>query len=299
MHFFYSKNHPAASDSKPIDEFEFINDFGFEEYKDIRQKPLSLHLNEGIEICYVTKGRYEWVVGDKSYLLFPGDGFVTCPWQEHGSPREVVDLGEIYWVVIKPAYFSSDGNFNAGNWSRLSDTENEFIGGILSRNENHKLIKAHILKSLFVELKNELEHREFGYRQRVSNLAEEFLIAVVRHIKNRESRNLKNQNWFSEFDLMLKADLSKKWTLDEMASLENIGITTLIRLVKESTGYTPANYLIFLRLEKAKELLKTSSKKLTDIAYDCGFYSSQHFSSTFSKWIGKSPLTYRKMLKTS
>uniref|UniRef100_UPI0032170E26 AraC family transcriptional regulator n=1 Tax=uncultured Draconibacterium sp. TaxID=1573823 RepID=UPI0032170E26 len=299
MHFFYSKTHPAASGSELIDEFEFINDFGFEEYKDIRQKPLSLHLNEGIEICYVTKGRYEWIVEGKKYTLLPGDGFVTCPWQKHGSPREVVDLGEIYWVVIKPDYFLSDGNFNAGNWSRLNRSESKLIGRILSGNENHKLLKAHFLKSFFVELKNELEQQGFGYRQRVSNLTEDFLIAVVRHIQNRENRNLKNQNWFSEFDLMLKADLSRKWTLDEMAQLENIGITTLTRLVKESTGYTPANYLIFLRLEKAKELLSTSSLKLTDIAYDCGFYSSQHFSSTFSKWIGRSPLNYRKMLKTS
>lgn len=294
MHFFYSKTHPAASGSEPIDDFEFINDFGFEEYKDIRQKPLSLHFNEGIEICYVTKGRYEWVVGDKRYVLFPGDGFVTCPWEKHGSPREVVDLGEIYWMVLKPQKFSSDGNFKAGKWSRLKQNENRLIGSVLANNEDHKLRKAHALKTLFVAFRNELVHHEFGYVQRISNLAEEFLITVVRHIQSRENQIKQNQNRFFEFDIKLKADLARKWTLEEMAALNKVGITTLTHLVKEYAGYTPANYLIYLRLEKAKKELLNSTKQLTEIAYDCGFYSSQHFSSTFSKWIGVSPKDYRK-----
>ncbi len=294
MHFFYSKNHPAASGSEFIDEFEFINDFGFEEYKDIRQKPLSLHFNEGIEICYVTKGRYQWIVEGKEYMLLPGDGFVTCPWQKHGSPREVVDLGEIYWVVIKPQLFLSNGKFELGTWSRLKPEENALIGKVFSANENHKLAKAHILKALFIELKNELVKKEFGYFRRASNMAEEFLIQVVRHIQNRDNQIRITQNRFQEFDATLRNNLAKKWTLEEMSEYSNLGITSLTQFVKENTGYTPANYLIFLRLEKAKKMLQTSAKKLTDIAYDCGFYSSQHFSSTFSKWEGKSPLHYRK-----
>ncbi|MEN8118188.1 MAG: AraC family transcriptional regulator [Bacteroidota bacterium] len=294
MHFFYSKTDCDAYPSDMLNEFDFINDFGFEEYKDIRQKPLGLHFNQGIEICYVTKGRYEWVVGDKSYTLFPGDGFITCPWEKHGSPREVVDLGEIYWMVLKPQYFTRKGKFKLGDWSRLKQHENQLIGKALSKNTNHKLSKAQALKLLFIHLQNELNNKDFGYQQRISNLAEEFLITAVRLIQNRESKIMKNQNWFLKFDSTLKADLAKKWTLEELASGNSVGITTLTQLVKENTGYTPANYLIYLRIEKAKELLQTTNKKLTDIAFDCGFYSSQHFSSTFSKWIGISPRLFRK-----
>ncbi len=298
MHFFYSKTDRDASSAGILEEFEFINDFGFEEYKDIRQKPLGLHYNEGIEICYVTKGRYEWVVGDKSYLLFPGDGFITCPWQKHGSPREVVDLGEIYWIVIKPKNFINNGGFELGNWTRFKPAENEMIGKVLSENSNHTLQKAYILKTLFIALKNEIDNKEFGYYQRICNLIEEFLLESVRIIQSRESQIMRNQNWFSKFEALLTGNLSKKWTLEEMAKRNKVGITTLTQLVKENTGYTPANYLIYLRLENAKRLLSDSDKKLTEIAFDCGFYSSQHFSSTFSKWVGKTPLLYRTLLKT-
>ncbi len=34
---------------------------------------------------------------------------------------------------------------------------------------------------------------------------------------------------------------------------------------------------------------------LTSIALDCGFYSSQHFSSRFSRWVGKTPSKYRNL----
>lgn len=294
MHFFYSKTDRDASGSNLLKEFDFINDFGFEEYKDIRQKPLGLHYNEGIEICYVTKGRYEWAVGEESYVLFPGDGFITCPWQKHGSPREVVDLGEIYWIVLKPRKFLQDGNFEMGKWSRLKEKDCSLIGKTLSENSDHKLRKAYALKSLFIELTRELNDRAFGYKQRISNLVEELMITTVRIIQNRDNQSVLKQNWFLEFDSILKSDLSKKWTLEELASLNQVGITTLTRLVKSNTGYTPANYLIYLRLEKAKELLSQTTKKLTEIALECGFYSSQHFSSTFSRWVGKSPRNYRK-----
>ena len=298
MHFFYSSTDTDASESNLLNEFDFINDFGFEEYKDIRQKPLRLHYNEGIEICYVTKGRYNWIVGDKNYMLFPGDGFVTCPWQKHGSPKEVVDLGEIYWIVIKPSKFSEKGRFDLGDWSRLKRAENQLLFNVLSKNINHALKKAQLLETLFIEMHNELTHKHFGYYQRVCNLVEELLIGTVRLIQNRENQIVKNKQWFSDFEKLIKDNISKKWTLDEMARESKIGITTFTRLVKEHSGYTPANYLIFLRLEKAKELLAKTGHKLTDIALECGFYSSQHFSSTFLKWVGITPFSYRKKMAT-
>ncbi len=297
MHFFYSNTDGDATDTQILKEFSFINDFGFEEYKDIRQKPLSLHYNKGIEICFVTKGRYNWVVDDKSYLLFPGDGFITCPWEKHGSPREVVDLGEIYWIVIRPELFLQTGRFKLGRWSKLNRRANDLLGKVLSENRNHSLLKAQFLKPLFLELQNELTRKEFGYYQRVCGLVEELLIKTVRLLQNRENRMIKNQQWFLNFENRLKEEISKKWTLEEMTRESGVGVTTFTQLVKEQSGYTPANFLIFLRLEKAKELLLQTTNKLTDIALECGFYSSQHFSSTFSKWIGMTPNGYRKRNK--
>ncbi|MGQ7868338.1 helix-turn-helix domain-containing protein [Sunxiuqinia sp. sy24] len=253
-----------------------------------------MHYNEGIELCYITKGRYEWLVGEQKYLLLPGNGFVTCPWEKHGSPREALDLGEIFWMVIKPEIFTEDGQFYLGSWSRFSDCENQAIGNVLSQNPKHTIQKAQPFKQLFTRLQQELATKEFGYYQRVCNLVEEFLISTVRIIQNRDNLWIENRKWFSNFDAMLKSKLAKKWTLQEMACMNQVGITTLTQLVKEHTGYTPANYLIYQRIERSKQLLTDPLRTLTNIALDCGFYSSQHFSSTFSKWEGVTPSVFRR-----
>ena len=46
-------------------------------------------------------------------------------------------------------------------------------------------------------------------------------------------------------------------------------------------------------MELAKTMLKTPSLPLTQIAYDLGFSSSQHFSSAFRKQVGITPSRYR------
>ena len=53
-------------------------------------------------------------------------------------------------------------------------------------------------------------------------------------------------------------------------------------------------YLINLRISEAIRMLKSSTISLTDIALDTGFYSSQHFSTTFKKLTGYTPGHFRK-----
>jgi AraC-like DNA-binding protein len=54
------------------------------------------------------------------------------------------------------------------------------------------------------------------------------------------------------------------------------------------------NYLINIRISEAIKLLKKKDVTITDIALDTGFYSSQHFSTTFKKLTGYTPSEFRK-----
>lgn len=54
-------------------------------------------------------------------------------------------------------------------------------------------------------------------------------------------------------------------------------------------------YLNYLRLKAASEMLKKSPEKnIQDIAYDCGYASSQYFSTQFKKRYGSSPKEFRE-----
>jgi AraC family transcriptional regulator len=69
------------------------------------------------------------------------------------------------------------------------------------------------------------------------------------------------------------------------------------RMFRAATGYSPHNYLLNLRLERARELLKNHSLSLIDIALDCGFSSHSHMSRLFHKSVGVTPSAYRRSLR--
>ena len=91
----------------------------------------------------------------------------------------------------------------------------------------------------------------------------------------------------------LRENLAHQWTVEEMAALVGLGVTAFSEKVKSYTGFSPLNYLINIRISEAIKLLKRSHVHITDIALDVGFYSSQHFATTFKKLTGYTPSEFR------
>jgi AraC family transcriptional regulator len=69
-----------------------------------------------------------------------------------------------------------------------------------------------------------------------------------------------------------------------------------VRMFRAATGYTPHNYLLKLRLDRARELLASPTLSLTDIALECGFSSHSHLSRVFRQALGATPSEYRRSL---
>lgn len=65
------------------------------------------------------------------------------------------------------------------------------------------------------------------------------------------------------------------------------------RLFKKYTGYTPYDYLLFVRIEQAKARL-TANADVTETAFNTGFNSLENFSYTFKKMTGLSPSQFQK-----
>jgi len=92
----------------------------------------------------------------------------------------------------------------------------------------------------------------------------------------------------------LRRNLAHQWSVEEMAALFGLGTTAFTEKVKHHTGFSPLNYLINIRISEAIKLLKRPDVNFTNIALDTGFYSSQHFSTTFKKLTGYTPGQFRK-----
>lgn len=70
----------------------------------------------------------------------------------------------------------------------------------------------------------------------------------------------------------------------------------LNRAFKQEYGTTPHNYLLQQRIEASKALLSRGMSSIAEIAFECGFSSQSHFTSTFRKIAGTTPKAFRASL---
>lgn len=83
-------------------------------------------------------------------------------------------------------------------------------------------------------------------------------------------------------------------TIEQLSDRVALSPYYLIRLFRRTYKQTPHQYLIRLRITRAKELLSGSDLSITEICADVGFESLGSFSALFRKTVGISPSAYRR-----
>jgi YesN/AraC family two-component response regulator len=91
--------------------------------------------------------------------------------------------------------------------------------------------------------------------------------------------------------------LSEPISLKALAEAVHLEPHYLCALFKAHTEVTVMQYIIFLRIEKAKHLIITGDDKICNIAALCGFANYNHFSVTFKKITGMTPADYRSLVR--
>ena len=86
----------------------------------------------------------------------------------------------------------------------------------------------------------------------------------------------------------------KELTLDDVSRVVNISSYYFSKVFKEETGENFIDYLTKLRIEAAKNLLKTTNKSMKEIALEVGYSDPNYFSRNFKKYTGKTPTDYAK-----
>ncbi|UTZ21930.1 AraC family transcriptional regulator [Vibrio campbellii] len=92
----------------------------------------------------------------------------------------------------------------------------------------------------------------------------------------------------------IQENLSKSFTLSDLASLSHLSEFHFARMFKASFGCTPHQYVLSQRVGMAKHLLSRHSMTLADIALSCGFSSQQHLSQQFKQRVGITPTEFRR-----
>ena len=88
-------------------------------------------------------------------------------------------------------------------------------------------------------------------------------------------------------------------SLEQVASIAGFSPNYFSSQFKQETGMGFQDYLTMLRINRAKELLRSTPDSVSAIASALGFLDVSYFVKLFKRFEGVTPLTYRKLKRSS
>ena len=243
-----------------------------------------LHSHSHYEIFFLTKGNREYFFTNASYHIEAPCIIIIPPHTMHmteGGPfeRTLIDVSEDY--------------LNGYQKVILAEKSTKIMKPTEEQSEE--------LMRLF---------REMLETDRYSKHADDILSALFAytlHVINKiEAPSINSVSFERSYipPLVLKAvnylnvSYGEKHTLDSLAKRFFVSKATIMYNFNKYLHCPPMDYLLMLRLSKAKEELMNTEKTVKEISESCGFSSPNYFSLIFKRKENISPENYRKYQNT-
>jgi AraC-like DNA-binding protein len=236
----------------------------------------------------VLSGKGEFVIRDKRYICGEGDTFIIFPGELFSYRADEVRPWQYVWVSI-----IGHGVDN--------------VMGTLGAAPDQPVIENGLnpeVRRLYRQLHDCFQSPD---SPELTNLEADGLVRLLLQqlaVANRRSTDVK-AGTDSAIDRLVKQAvqfLTLQYTqpisIEQMSGMLGYHRTHLCKLFKHATGFSPMQYLLKIRMERAERLL-ASSMTIDQIASSVGFNDALYFSRKFRKWRGQSPSEYRKALRES
>lgn len=222
-------------------------------------------------LIYLISGSGRFLVDGELKEATSGDIVIYKPY-EH-QHYEFFEGSQDYWIHFTGSqaldhllrHFGNDKYFNIGTHQNI----------------------AFYFNSIREELL--LKGKDF---EKVINLQFNLLLKLISRYRIDDKALNERLNIFNHLILTLNDTYHDDWDVDKMASLCNLSKSRFLHLFKEQKGISPMQYLIKLRIDKAKELMIHSSISIQDVANLVGYSDPLYFSRLFKKYNGCSPRQY-------
>jgi len=249
----------------------------------VQQNPL--HWHKEIELIYCVKGKLQIETLDRKITLRAGDIVLINKNSVHqilGEDNENVniilqfDLEEVekYVFDIEKYTFRCDSiMMGSQNFLRLKELIHDIIVTLAKKNDGYLLQIAAIRNYLILELLHSFKCERTEISNDVaSDLTLDRLSKIIKYIEE----NFKDSV-----------------SLEQIAKNHFLSTYYLSHYFHEKMGISFRRYLTYTRVFHAREMLLNSSKRIIDIALECGFSDGQSFSKAFKNEFGKAPGKYR------
>ncbi|MBR3403946.1 MAG: helix-turn-helix transcriptional regulator [Firmicutes bacterium] len=227
-------------------------------------------------LVYTYEGSGELEVDGRKHVLDKGDVFL-------------IDCRELHqYRTLKAPWKHSVLHFNGVSAAPLfhSFAEQNDVCLHLDAGAEYQRQLERLLRSLTTIH----PYREYQVSALLTNLL--LFVLTSSDSYKRAQQNMPDQ--IREIAYYLNRHYAREFSVDELAASFSISKYHLCRSFKKYTGFTLNEYVTQLRLERAKELLRTTTLPANKIGNLVGFADENYFYRLFRKHTGQTPHKYRK-----
>jgi AraC-like DNA-binding protein len=277
------------------------------------------HVHDFSVIVIVSHGHGVNIVGDEEFPVKAGDVFVHHGGRPHGY-RENSNLGVInliydqallqkvcFDVVGLPGYQSlfvvEPAMVNEGHYERhltlgmtelakarsLAEMIEKELYGDAPRRRAVRFEERHRTKSDTMTVRRDAAGHRF---MAMANFMT--LIGLISRAYNAEPTVESERIMrIGRAIAYMESHFDEGVTLPVLARMVGMSERSFYRAFSMATGESPLTYLQKLRLTKAAEILQSTDKNVTEVAFECGFNDSSYFARQFRRVFGVSPRQFQ------
>lgn len=275
-------------------------------YWDVRRPQdwgLRAHRNEGLEFVFLESGEMGFAVDGENYHLRPGHLTLTRPWQLHKLGDPNIGRGRLYWLVLDVNVCDPDQTWQWPSWVMLAREDLATFEELVKHGATAVWTGNARIREIFREIAacvRQWHEPRAGSRLgiAVNRLLVEVLAVMDRGEGDIVQEPIDHRVNVENFLKELADEISicaRQWSVEDMATQCDMGVTTLTKYCSELVNTSPTLYLNLCRIEHAAKLLIAEpSMNITEVALRCGFNSSQYFATAFRKIHRVSPTVFRE-----
>lgn len=248
---------------------------------------LDRHLHpDAIELCYIAKGQQVYCVEEREYKIRKDMVFVAHPNELHHSSEYRQERGVLLYYMIIDVINDTE------HFLGISGADMAELAGEMRRLP-YAFTTAPEIKDLFEEMFSLYFDRPPYWQTQLKCTAFQLCRKLVMYARKETA----------EQQVSVEMLRSLNYIEDHLSDFERISIQDMAEQVYLSlpqfnarfsceVGMSPKKYINRRRMDLACEML-SNDMKITEIAYELGFSSAQHFTNIFRSYYGISPSKWR------
>jgi AraC-like DNA-binding protein len=282
------------------DTYPYSNDnllHCYESVPGFKRRDFTEHRHTAFELSLICSGSGIYRIGEKQVPIREGDIFFFATNEVH-CITEVSGTEEMRLLNLQfePRLLWSAGE-TLGGYELAKFLPRQ------SRNISNRIPSGSSLAKqitpLICDIKQEAMEHHDAYDLMMKTSLLKILVILMREFSdngNGMAKPVRSDNYkpiTNALDL-IHQKLGENISLDELAASADMSRTYFCSVFKKLNGITPWEYINIKRIEKAKQLLRTTQKTVLEISLECGFNNLSHFNRVFLRITAQKPSDYRK-----